>query len=1063
SGAPNAPSAVIARNVVSGTERALIVDGAAGVSHNTVVDNRFGILVGPESAVVVVDNLIASNGGTGLSIYDSGAGDPPTAWRNGAAHHNLIADNLTDYGDGLAPGDGDVNEPPFLLEPTIGNLSLGAGSPARGAASDGGDIGALPFTPDGVAPTDLAVGLSPDATADAPRWRATWTAAPGATRYHLWVSGAQDGQSWDWRLEVPLSFNWSDLAELEIGHRYRVALSSVTADGESELSPEVAFVAVPPALEIEDDAASLTVEGDWRSVTAAEASAGHYIVATDVDAALSFGFAGDSVSVRRIVGPSGGRARVWVDDTDEGTLEFHFVERRFDVPSVYDGFGDGPHVLRMIVLKDADGASKGHEVAFDRAIAPSGVVRDDIQREALTHMNAIRAAAGLPTVRAAGALDLATMAHAAYDQDNGRGEGHNETAGVAGFTGVRPWERAAYFGYTPTIGEDMTFRWGVRENAAGFGYGAYAIDSWQQTVYHRNLIMGYGPRAMGFGYAFRADRSTGVLHVGSRTGMDRHPEARTIYTWPIDGADDVPASWDGNEGPDPLPQRDDAVGYPISLYIAMPAEAAGSSASAAASASASASAARGPRGATSSPDGSWSPTSHEPSRPADPLGALLALSLIAPLRTQQASPWKVTIAELHDARGAIVKAYELEQKNDPPRFLGPDVVFLIPEQPTAQNARFEAHVAGIDSRGAAFDARWSFTTRGLSGIDEVKGDIGPCGGSIAWTTTGLATGRVRLGADAGRYDMTLDAPVAGTQHTVHLPGPLTPGDVLHYVVESTDASGGHASTDDRAFTIHPARTIHVPGDVATLAAALDGAHGCDIVEAAAGTYAEAIHVPAGVTLTGAGATVTTIRGPGSGNVVELGDGSVLEGFTVTGGGQAYWDAGVFVGDGVGATVRHNRLTGNGVGFAAYCFGDGCTNRPLVMNNVVYGNAVQGIAAHGIPLVALNNTVWGGKRGIAVDVAGAVIRGNIVGENEWAGVGGAEGQDVAYNNVWHAATAYDKAAPGDGALALDPAFVDAANSDFHLTSASPCVDAGDPADARRDGDGSRGDMGAYGGP
>ncbi|MFN8423337.1 MAG: NosD domain-containing protein [Anaerolineae bacterium] len=222
-------------------------------------------------------------------------------------------------------------------------------------------------------------------------------------------------------------------------------------------------------------------------------------------------------------------------------------------------------------------------------------------------------------------------------------------------------------------------------------------------------------------------------------------------------------------------------------------------------------------------------------------------------------------------------------------------------------------------------------------------------------------------------------------------------------------------------------------------------------------------MPAGVTLRGAGAFVTTIRGPGSGNVVTLGDGSVLEGFTVTGAGQGYWDCGVFSADGASPTVRHNRLTGNGVGFGAYCFGSGCANRPVVTNNVVVGNAVQGIAAHGIALTALNNTVWGGKRGIAVDVAGAVIRGNVVGENEWTGIGGAEGQDVAYNDVWHAGTPYDKAAPGDGALAADPAFVDAAKGDYRLGSASPCIDAGDPAPERRDADGSRGDMGAYGGP
>jgi hypothetical protein len=79
-------------------------------------------------------------------------------------------------------------------------------------------------------------------------------------------------------------------------------------------------------------------------------------------------------------------------------------------------------------------------------------------------------------------------------------------------------------------------------------------------------------------------------------------------------------------------------------------------------------------------------------------------------------------------------------------------------------------------------------------------------------------------------------------------------------------------------------------------------------------------------------------------------------------------------------------------------------------------------------------------------------------------GGGEAQ-VDYNNVWPAPAPFfaGDAAIGAGNLANDPAFLSAPTDDFRLAAGSPCIDAGDPSGECRDGDGTRNDIGAFGGP
>jgi hypothetical protein len=52
---------------------------------------------------------------------------------------------------------------------------------------------------------------------------------------------------------------------------------------------------------------------------------------------------------------------------------------------------------------------------------------------------------------------------------------------------------------------------------------------------------------------------------------------------------------------------------------------------------------------------------------------------------------------------------------------------------------------------------------------------------------------------------------------------------------------------------------------------------------------------------------------------------------------------------------------------------------------------------------------------------------------------------------------------NGNISVDPMFADPVGGDFRLKANSPCLDTGNPDPIFNDPDGSRNDMGAYGGP
>jgi len=264
--------------------------------------------------------------------------------------------------------------------------------------------------------------------------------------------------------------------------------------------------------------------------------------------------------------------------------------------------------------------------------------------------------------------------------------------------------------------------------------------------------------------------------------------------------------------------------------------------------------------------------------------------------------------------------------------------------------------------------------------------------------------------------------------------------------------------------------IHVPGEYPTIQQGIDAAQPGDIVLVAPGRYPEEIQLKASVIVRGAGEGRSIIDGQDDpGDVVRatgnaIGPDTKLEGFTITGalnGGGMPGGGGVFCNSGARPDIGNCRIEGNDAGVDLW---NGST--AYVHNCVVVNNVYDGIST-GSGGTIVNNTIHNCRIGF-YDYSGygPVFMNNIVTGCSQYGVYGPSGgtpPSLTYNDVWGNATNYQQAVPGVGSISHDPLYADTSAGDYHLASGSPCIDSGNPAVQYNDPDGTRNDMGAYGGP
>jgi hypothetical protein len=103
----------------------------------------------------------------------------------------------------------------------------------------------------------------------------------------------------------------------------------------------------------------------WRTGPSSIASGGHYALADLQGAAVSFAFHGTSVAWYSILGPSDGRAAVYLDGALKATVDLYRPSAAVGRFTLYR-LSDAVHTLRIVVLGTRSAASHGTYVTVDR-------------------------------------------------------------------------------------------------------------------------------------------------------------------------------------------------------------------------------------------------------------------------------------------------------------------------------------------------------------------------------------------------------------------------------------------------------------------------------------------------------------------------------------------------------------------------------------------------------------------------------------------------------------------------------------------------------------------------
>ena len=183
----------------------------------------------------------------------------------------------------------------------------------------------------------------------------------------------------------------------------------------------------------------------------------------------------------------------------------------------------------------------------------------DEKAAALAEVNLTRQMVGLSPVVINANLNQAAQAHADYLQVNGNTISHDETPGLAGFTGVGPGSRLTAASYLyRTMNEVIS---------GGESTGQKAVQGLVQAIYHRFGILAPDVAEVGIGQGNAVGKYPNfVIDFGATFSNIVTMPQGWLGTYPISGQTGVTRSFDSDtEVPDPVANQN-RVGFPVSIH-----------------------------------------------------------------------------------------------------------------------------------------------------------------------------------------------------------------------------------------------------------------------------------------------------------------------------------------------------------------------------------------------------------------------------------------------------------------------------------------------------------------
>ncbi len=164
-------------------------------------------------------------------------------------------------------------------------------------------------------------------------------------------------------------------------------------------------------------------------------------------------------------------------------------------------------------------------------------------------------------------------------------------------------------------------------------------------------------------------------------------------------------------------------------------------------------------------------------------------------------------------------------------------------------------------------------------------------------------------------------------------------------------------------------------------------------------------------------------------------------------------------------IRNNRIwctVSNPQAFYVLNSSDG-----IICNNIITDLSELGLGisiTNSNNFLVANNTIITKRKGIEDIISNSnKYFNNIISGNNNTGILISGSSTMDFNDVWNNSSNYGNQVPGIHDISEDPLFINSQKDNFRLSSGSPCINAGNPDAKFNDPDGSRNDIGAYGGP